>query len=462
MRINGVSGLLKVHMSLLASLQTWLGDAAGRVLKREDAFVIAVTGSVGKSTTKQAIGAVLQSDVRENGIRVPKNSFNNELGVPLTVFGHPAPGRSVFAWGSLLMDAFRMRSGWIHSGVRTFVFEMGADKPGDLARLTKIAQPDIAVVTALTNDDDSLMPVHVANYPSMDALVEEKAHLVRALKPGGVAILNADDKKVFGMRHLTHERSMTFGEADGTDVRIVSSKIVTEPSPSGNVPIGLEVQLENYQHQYHAMIPGVFGRSAAYAYAAAVVVAEAMDISAEQIADFDKHFVPVNGRTRILPGIKRTTLFDDSYNASPASVIQALKDLGSVEVVPGQRKIACIGEMRELGPKSEEMHRRVGVEAAKAGIDVLVCCGIFGRVMADGAMANGMKPEQVHQIDDTPEAGLFIQEILKPGDIVLAKASQGTLDTKGVRMERVIKELMAEPTRAGELLVRQETAWQRK
>ncbi len=449
-------------MSVLTGLQTWLGFAAGKALKREGAFVIAVTGSVGKSTTKQAIGAVLQSDVLENRVRVPKNSFNNELGVPLTVFGHPAPGRSPFGWASLLMDAFRMRWGWIHTGVNTFVFEMGADKPGDLEYLTTIAKPDIAVVTAITNDDDSLVPVHASNYPSLDALAEEKSQLVKALKPGGVAVLNADDKKVFGMRHLTTERALTFGEADGTDVRIVLCKIVTERGDGGNIPVGLEVHLENYQRQYHAVIPGVFGRSAAYAYAAAVAVADAMDVSPEQIAEFGRHFKPVNGRTRILPGIKHTTLFDDTYNASPASVIQAVKDLGSVEKIEGQRTIACLGEMRELGPKSEEMHRRVGAETAKAGIDVLVCCGIFGRAILDGALANGMSQDRAFFIEDTPEAGLFIQEMLKPGDIILAKASQGTLETKGVRMERVIKELMAEPARAKELLVRQEDAWLRK
>ncbi|MCC6563517.1 UDP-N-acetylmuramoyl-tripeptide--D-alanyl-D-alanine ligase [Candidatus Uhrbacteria bacterium] len=449
-------------MSLLSGLQGWLGRAAAKTLSREGAMVIAVTGSVGKSTTKQAIAAVLQSEVSENRVRVPKNSFNNELGVPLTVFGHPAPGRNPAAWLSLLSDAWLMKMGLKQSGIRTFVFEMGADKPGDLAYLTSIAKPDIAVVTAITADDQSLVPVHAGNYPSLDALVEEKSQLVKALKPGGVAVLNADDKKVFAMRHLSHERSMTYGEADGTDVRIVSCKIVTQPTAHGNAPVGLEVKLENYQRSYQATIPGVYGRSAAYAYAAAVCVAEAMDIAPEQIAAFEKYFQPVNGRTRILPGIKQTYLFDDTYNASPASVIQSLKDLASVETAPGQRKIACLGEMRELGEKSEEMHRRVGAETAKAGIDVLVCCGIFGRAMMEGALANGMTPEQVRYIEDTPEAGLFIQEILKPGDIVLAKASQGTLETKGVRMERVIKELMAEPTRAGELLVRQGAAWQRK
>lgn len=447
---------------LLSAIERWLGNTARKVLKREGAFVVAVTGSMGKSTTKQAIGAVLQSDMWGNRVRVPKHSFNNALGLPLTIINHPAPGRNPLAWISLFLDSLRYRWGWKKTGMRTFVLEMGADKRGDIAYLTSIAPPDIAVVTALTSEDPTLVPVHAANYKSVDELAEEKSGLVRALKPGGIAILNADDKRVFAMRHLTKERSMTFGEADGSDVRIVSSRIVTEQTPHGNVPTGLEIKLENYQRTYTAVIPGVFGRSVAYAFAAAVCVAEAMDVAPEQIGEFAKHFKPVNGRTRILPGIKRTTLFDDTYNASPAAVIQALRDLASVQTQPGQRKMACLGEMRELGPRAEEMHYRVGVEAAKSGIDVLVCCGIFGRAMLEGALAGGMTPDRAFFIEDTPEAGLYLQEILKPGDIILAKASQGTLETKGVRMERVIKELMAEPQRASELLVRQAVAWSRK
>ncbi len=449
-------------MSLLASLQTWLCKKAAKTLAREKPLVIGVTGSVGKSTTKQAIGAMLQADLPENAIRIPEASYNNELGLPLTVFGHDAPGRSPWAWLSLVADAWLTAAGLRKTGMRVFVFEMGADKPGDIDYLATIAPPDIAVLTAVTAEDPTLIPVHAANYPSVDALVEQKAALIKRLKPGGIAILNADDKRVFTMRHQTPEHVLTFGEADGTDVRIVSKAIMTEPGPYGNVPTGLRVSLEMYEDHFDAVIPGVYGTSVAYAFAASAALGAGLDLPIEQMKEFDEHFHPAPGRARIIPGIKHTTLFDDTYNASPASVIQSLKDLGTIPTAAGQRKIACLGEMRELGEKAEAMHRRIGAETAKAGIDVLVCCGIFGAAMAEGANANGMKPEQVHVIGDTPEAGLFIQEMLKPGDIVLAKSSQGTLAAKGVRMERVIKELMAEPARASELLVRQSAVWLRK
>ncbi|MEI7512332.1 MAG: UDP-N-acetylmuramoyl-tripeptide--D-alanyl-D-alanine ligase [Candidatus Uhrbacteria bacterium] len=450
-------------MSLLNSLQRWLGQRAARVIAREKPLIIAITGSVGKSTAKQAIGAVLRSDLPERAIRVPQGSYNNELGLPLTIFGCESPGRSVMAWSALLFRAWAMSVGLQKTGIRVFVLEMGADKPGDLEYLTSIAPPDIAIVTGITAGVDSgLVPVHAANYPDIDALVQEKSMLIKRLKPGGMAILNADDPKVFGMRHLTGERVFTFGEADGTDIHIIAKEIVSEETPSGLMPTGLRTVLELYHRRTEMVIPGVYGTSVAYAIAAGFCTAYAIDALPEDLQTIPEHFVPAKGRTRIISGIKRTALFDDTYNASPTAVIQSLRDLGSVKVNPGQRKIACLGEMRELGEKAADMHRRVGVEAAKAGIDVLVCCGIFGPAMMEGALANGMLQDQVKCMEDTPEAGIYIQQILKPGDIVLAKASQGTLETKGVRMERVIKELMAEPARASELLVRQEVAWQRK
>ena len=450
-------------MSLSSVLQRWLGKRAARVIARERPLVIAVTGSVGKSTTKQAIGAILMAENPDRPIRVPMDSYNNELGLPLTVFGVSAPGRNPLAWAMLLAKAWLLSVGLMRTGVKIFVLEMGADRPGNIEYLTSIAPPDVAVVTAVASAvDPDLVPVHAANYPNLDALAAEKSWLVKRLKPGGMAILNADDPKVFAMRHLTGERVFTFGEAEGTDIGILAKEILVEEGNDAATPIGLRTVLELYHRRTDITIEGVYGTSVAYALAAAFCTAYAIDALPEDPGSIATYFTPVKGRARIIPGIKHTTLFDDSYNASPASVIQSLRDLSSVRVHPDQRKIACLGEMRELGERASDMHRRVGAEAAKLGIDVLVCCGIFGPAMAEGALANGLRPDQVKVMKDTPEAGLFLQGIIKPGDIVLAKASQGTLETQGVRMERVIKELMAEPLRAPELLVRQGPAWQRK
>lgn len=447
--------------SLLPHLEHWLGQAAIRTLKRERPYVITVSGAMGKSSTKQAVAAVLHADDQVNQTRVSAKNYNNELGVPLTVFDMPAPGRSIPAWCRLLLRAFLISHGIKRTGIKTFVFEMGGDKPGDMDYLLNLAQPDLAVVTAVMPNEPDFAPAHTANFSSMEALIEEEALPVKRLGTQGIAVLNADDPRVFAMRHHTDAHILTFGEAETADIRILSNKVRCEPGTYGNVPRGLEIKIQVMHRVESIFIPDVFGSSAAYALAAALGVAVALDIPTEQYADFQKYFHPMNGRVRIIPGVKYTTLLDDTYNASPAAVVAALRDLGSLELNSTQRRVACLGEMRELGTDTELLHRRMGVEAAKQRVDLFVACGTFAHAMAEGARANGLTDDQIQVFDDTPEAGRFIQKWMKPGDVILAKASEGKSNPRGARMERVIKELMADPTQAETLLVRQDESWKR-
>ncbi|MFA6428910.1 MAG: UDP-N-acetylmuramoyl-tripeptide--D-alanyl-D-alanine ligase [Patescibacteria group bacterium] len=454
-------------MSLQTRFQSFLGRSAQKTLAREKPLIIAVTGCVGKSTTKELLAAVLHAEDPLAKVRASKKNYNNELGLPLTVFNAEAPGRSPFAWMSLLWRAWTTSMGIRKTGVQTFIFEMGADKPGDLAYLTSIAEPDISIVTAVTPEDTSWAPVHAANYPSIEALAQEKETLVRATKADGMAILNADDRRVFAMRSAAQCRVATFGQFnEGADVRILSTRMVMAEGKRGNEPKGLEVTLEYFHHRITLLFKGVFGTPVAYSAAAAVAVAVTLDAGEDAIASMPAHFLPLQGRTRILPGIKYTTLLDDTYNASPVAVLSSIRDLASMPLQEHQRRIVCLGEMRELGEQAEMLHERVGAEAAKQGIDLLVACGIFAHAIAEGARANGMSEDQIKIFEDTPEAGVFIQDWMKPGDIVLAKASQGPEPGRpgwnqvtGVRMERVIKELMADPGHAEQVLCRQSEEW---
>lgn len=447
-------------MPLQHALERWLAQAARKTIAREKPLIIGITGTVGKSTTKQAIEAILHTEELEGTVRVTKKNYNNELGVPLTIFDADAPGRSPVKWLSLFAKAFVISRGWQMTGARVFVLEMGADKAGDLAYLTSIAPPQISVITAVTSEDTSLPPVHLANYPSLQALADEKSTLARVVPQGGTVILNADDPRVFAMRHQTRAHIMSYGETDAAEVRLLSSKIKTRVAEQNLlIPEGLEATIQCLQHRLTITIPGVFGRSMAYSTCAALAVAQALDVQAEAKDSFQQHFKPMPGRTRIIPGKNNVTLFDDSYNAAPASVMSGLRDMASLTLNPGQRKIAVIGEMRELGAGSEAAHRQIGAEAARLGLDFFLPCGTLARVMAEGALANGMPEDRVKPLADTLDAIPLLETILKPGDVVFMKASQGRIDSHGVRMERVVKAFMAEPERARELLCRQEERW---
>lgn len=447
-------------MSLRASLERWLGQQSKKVLQRERPFVITVSGAVGKTTTKRAIGAMLACHENTAPFRVSPKSYNNELGVPLTVFGHDAPGRSFKAWFDLLWDGFVYGNGLKRLGVKTFVFEIGADKPGDLDYLLGLLTPDIAVVSAVVPDNEGLTPVHTANYPSAEALIEEESQPVVRTRPEGTVILNADDKRVFAMRHATRASCLTFGSSDGSDVQLLGHTVLTKATDHGDIPTGIQLRFRVLHHEESFIVGGVFGRSVAYAVGAALATAIALDFTPDEYRNFAQYFQPYPGRTRIIPGIKGTTLYDDTYNASPSAVLAGLRDLAETRVREGQRKIACVGEMRELGPSSDQMHRYIGAEAGRLGIDHLVVCGRMTRVLAEGAYANGLPQDRVHVFEDVPEAGQWLQRFIKPGDVVFAKASQGESDPVGARMERLVKELMAEPNRAEELLVRQDKRWQ--
>ena len=330
-------------MSIKTGLQQYLGQCAKAVIKRERPFIVAITGSVGKSSTKQMIGAALQADNPEHRVRVPAGSFNNELGLPLTIFGATYPRRSPLAWFSLLAKATAGRLGLWKTGIKTFVLEMGADKPGDIEYLASIAPPDVAVITAVTPEDPDLAPVHVAFYPSIDALAEQKSMLVKAVREGGGVVLNADDKRVFAMRHLTHEHVTMFGEMEQAEVRIVETQIVMEDRGEINVPTGIRTVITVFGHRYEFYFDGVFGRPIAYAAAAAIGVVAEMDIAQDEVRNMPAHFYPMPGRTRIIPGIKQTTLLDDTYNSSPAAALSAIRDLAKMPLKAGQRRAACLG-----------------------------------------------------------------------------------------------------------------------
>lgn len=451
---------------MLSSLQSyferWLAKAAQRTIERERPLVIAITGSVGKSSTRQAIAAILGSTDMASGLRVSAKNYNNELGLPLTIFDLSAPGRSLLAWAHLLGRAFFTAHGWRKTGARTLVLEMGADKAGDIGYLTSIARPDIGIVTGITPEDASLPPVHLANYPSLEALTQEKGTLVRETRPTGTVILNADDPRVFALRHQTTAHVFSYGETDASDIRLLGIQVKIEDRAWGKEPVGLVVKGQLYQRQQEYFIPGVFGRGFAYAWAAALAVGEALDLSSEAVKEAASLLRSLPGRTRIIAGRNNVTLFDDSYNAAPASMLAGLRDLAMTELASSQRRIAVVGEMREIGSESHHVHRRIGAEAAKLKLDILIPCGTFAPVMREGALANGMSDERIFACKDTIDAIGVLEEQVRSGDVVFAKSSQGKIDSLGVRMERVVKAFMAEPERAGELLCRQEETWKRK
>jgi len=430
-------------------IQGVLAASARRAINRDKPTVVAITGSLGKSSTKEAVAVALGARDAGSGVRATQKNYNNEYGVPFTILDVKAPGRDPVKWLAVLWKALWVGWGFGRVNAKVLVLEMGADHKGDLAHLVSIARPDIAVVT-------SVAPAHTEFFGTLEEVAEEKATLVRSLKKNGVAILNNDDPRVTSMRKDFKGEAVYYGESEGSDVRVHQVSIeVEEGTKYGAVPRGVTVFIETDGKQLVTHLQGTIGSPQAAATAAALAVADHFDILPETAIDRlqrDYHGIP--GRTRIIPGIKYTTIIDDSYNAaSSQAVLSAIRDLAAIPLGGKQRRIAALGDMRELGTYSEEAHRSVGREAFSAGIDELVTCGTLAATIAGAAEEAGMEKNHIHRFDSSEDGGRFLQDLVKPGDVILVKGSQGS------RMEKIVKELMAEPLQAPFLLVRMTADW---
>lgn len=430
-------------------IQRFLAASARRAIRRERPTIIAVTGSVGKSSTKEAIGVALGAREPGTDVRASLKNYNNEYGVPFTVLNVHAAGRDPFAWLRIMWRAAWVGWGVGRIGVKTLVLEMGADHKGDLSWLVGIAPPRVAVVTAVA-------PAHAEFLGSIDDVASEKATLVRALPEDGFLILNADDARVTAMRKETSAAVAYVGGSEGSDVRVHDARVISEVDERGHVmPRGLEVALEAGGHVYRVELRGTIGRPQAWAAAAALAVARHLDVPAETALErLARDYHGIAGRTRIIPGIKYTAIIDDSYNAaSPTAVLSGLRDTASIDINGNQRRVAVLGDMRELGPYGDDAHRSVGHEVAALGFDALITCGASARAIATAAREAGMRDDAISSFDDVERAGRHLQKMLRPGDVMFVKGSQGS------RTEKIVKELMAEPLQAPFLLVRMTSDW---
>ena len=420
----------------------YLGWCARRAVHRDKPRVIVIAGSVGKTSTKEAIAVALGVHEPGSDVCVAPENYNNELGVPLTIFGKKAPGKSVFKWIALMIRATSLGIGFGKIGCRMLVLEYATDKPGDIAYLLTIAKPHVAVLTAIGAE-------HTEFFKTIEAVQEEELSLLSGLDADGIAVLNADDDHVMEGKGITDATVVTFGQSQQATVRVESLEQERE---------GVDLKFVSLSHSVRFHLKGVFGLPSALSVAAALAVvyyhldADLGDVVERLKSDF--HGVP--GRARLLSGIKQTTLLDDSYNSSPLSALSAIRDLATFPKEERANRIAAIGDMLELGSLAESAHEQLGEEIAKANIDILVLCGTLAPAVRDGALRVGMDENAIFHFATSGEAGLFIQHTLKKGDVVLIKGSQG------VRMEKITKELMAEPEKADELLCRQGSKWKKR
>lgn len=416
---------------IIVKLLVW---EAKLVLARHKPFIIGVTGNLGKTSTKDAIYAVMKDHFH---VRRSEKSLNSEFGVPLTIIGEKTGWSSITRWATILVRGLFVP--FDKQYPTHLILEIGADRPGDIKSICSWLTPDITVVTQFGQ-----VPVHIEFFKDRDAVVEEKSHLVSALKETGVFIFNADDHDAKKLLEKTSARTVGVGITHEADIKANNVRMYGSPLAGTET----EVTIDGASH--HLVLPEVVGKSSVYSALPALAIARELaiplEIACAAIRDGDKP----KGRMRILAGMNGSTIIDDTYNASPKATEHGLQTLSSIDTTG--RKIAVLGDMLELGEFTRDEHYKIGLEAAKS-VHKLYTVGIRARTMAEGALDGGMLDENIMQCDTSIDAGKELVQVLQPGDVVYMKGSQG------VRMEHAVKMILAETHDPRKVLVRQEKQW---
>lgn len=422
---------------IVVSILAW---EARRAIRRFEPRIVAVTGSVGKTSTKDAIVSVLG---RSSNVRGSTKSYNSELGVPLTILGMESAWMSVLGWWQNIVKGFFVPYS-AYGYPDWLVLEVGADKPGDIASITKWLHPDIAVITRIGE-----VPVHVEQFSSPLHVAQEKEHLLKAVSEGGSVVLNADDDRVSAMKVPSGVTVKTFGLAESAQVRGAH----VQPLYEASRPAGMTLKVEIGGKSVPLRLKNVFGAHAVMPALAALAVSELVQINLLDAMKGLEWQDPAPGRLRLIDGAKNTLILDDTYNSSPVALRAALETLQELKVEG--RKIAVIGDMRELGVYSAEEHKKAGRHAATV-CERLYIVGTNASYVEEGARQGGMSADRIKKFNTSHSAALAVKNDIEKGDLILVKGSQG------VRMEHVVKEIMAHPEEASDLLVRQEEEWQKR
>ncbi len=415
------------------------------VLKKYKPVIIAVTGSVGKTSTKEAIYHVLKTHWGEHRVRRNLRNYNNEIGVPLTIFGLETCGRSIFKWLIRFIRIFWMIIFKIPYP-NFLVLEMGADRPGDIKYLVNFIHPKVGLITALGE-----IPVHVEFFDGVQEIAKEKKTLVSLLKDDEVAILNYDDEIVREMRKDIKAKVLTYGLGGKADIRATNYDLKVSPAstkPRGEAGPDLKSSELNFKIEFKgssvpARLSNVLGNQHLYCALAAVAVGVVFNMNLIEIAEALKEFSPLAGRMRLLPGIKNSLIVDDTYNAALLSMEAALE---SLKIFTDKRKVVILGDMLEIGQYAPEAHKIIGKKAAEIA-DLIFTVGTRAKFIAESAARTGFPQNKIFQFMSSDEAAKIVQKEMNEGDIVLVKGS------RAMKMEKIVKEIMAEPQKAEELLV---------
>lgn len=401
-----------------------------KVLSKQRPGIITITGSIGKTSTKEGIYFALKS---LESIRRSLKNYNNELGVPFTVslWGAKAPERNIFLWILVLARLCYFATLKSKKYPQWLVLEIGSDKPGDLHYLMEMIPDGLLKIAVLT----AVFGVHLEFFKTLEAVYKEKTEPFNYVAKGGLILVNGDNCDIERIKKDFSNKAkiISYGFEKPSDIQAKSFKVGES---------GLDFEIKFKQESFTFSQNQAISAYQCYPVLAGLACALELGIEPGDALENLAQKPPMPGRMRLLEGINDSLLIDDTYNSSPEAAKYALKALKDLPK-PG-RKIAVLGDMLELGYDSLKFHKETGDLAVGLGIDTLITFGKEAKAISQTA----------RHFENHQQASDYLKSIIKTGDTVLIKGSQG------VRMEKIVKEIVVHPDQAKDLLVRQTNEWQ--
>lgn len=366
-----------------------LQNLAEKVLDTQSVKVVGITGSIGKTTTKEFAAALL---ARSFEVLKSEGNYNNNIGLPLSILK-------------------------IQKKDEVTVLEMGMSSAGEISCLTQIAPPDIAVIT-------NIHPVHLEFFKDIEEIAQAKKEILDGLKTNGTAVLNGDDPAVRKIAKDWGGTKLLFGLSEGCDIRAENIQ------RSGYQ--GITFDFIYGEKREKTAIPFIY-KSFLSNFLAASAIAYALSTPFENILAQTQTLQPFPMRGEIFHLPNDIILIDDSYNSNPAALEAILKDLSELEA---KRRVAVLGDMLELGKAQTSYHHEAGKHVQQHSWDLLVTVGPLSRYMAEGALQAGMNDTQIISFENSDEAAHYVISLLEPGDLVLVKGSRGIKTDKIVELLR--------------------------
>jgi UDP-N-acetylmuramoyl-tripeptide--D-alanyl-D-alanine ligase len=426
-------------------IQKILKIFAGFILLRYQPMIIGITGSVGKTTTKEAVYTILSGNFK---VRASQKNYNNEIGLPLTIIGEETKGKSIYGWLKVFLKSAVLCLIKDKDYPEILILEMGVDRPGDMEYFNDMLDLNIGIITTIGHS-------HLENFGSVERIRKEKGKMIAHIRRGGTAIINYDNEESRKIMNISKVKTLTYGFDEKAGIRAVEPQFKVE-SLRDKIVLKTIFKIHYAGSYVPVVLENTLAKSRVYSVLAGAGAALSLGLNLMDVADAMKNFTPPKGRLFFIPGLNDSIIVDDTYNASPESAKEALDALDKINLSVYSKKIAIFGDMLELGNYEREGHEKIGKNICECGYAYILTVGKLAEIIHDSASACLSSGQIAKHFARQEDLINYAKKIITTDNLILIKGSQGA------RMEKIVKTLMKNPEDAAKLLVRQGEEWQAK